>query len=175
MGGLVVKQVCKSSSPSTLSKPEQAYVFARQDPSCAELAKRMEAMVFLATPHRGSDLAGTLNSILRASVAHHSRAYISNIERQSEMLAMLNDTFRHYAPDLTLYSFYESQPTNLRVRSEIIVPRDSAIMGYSDERNAVLNADHRHVCKFQSPSDPNYIAIRDALQNITDAIMRRRM
>lgn len=131
-------------------------------------------MVFLATPHRGSDLATILNNILRASAAHSSRAYIANLDRSSEMLALLNDSFRHYAQNLTLYSFYESQQTNLRVRSEIIVPQDSAVLGYPGERSAVLNADHRHVCKFESRTDPNYIAVRDALQLINDSITRRR-
>jgi hypothetical protein len=131
-------------------------------------------MVFLATPHRGSDLARTLNNILHASIVHHSRSYILNLDRQNELLALLNDAFRHYAPDLMLYSFYESQLTNLRIRSDIIVPRDSAIMGYPEERCAVLTADHRHVCKFESPSNPNYIAVKDALQAITNSITRRR-
>jgi hypothetical protein len=139
-----------------------------------DLAKRMVAIVFLATPHRGSDLAKTLNNTLRASAAHHPRTYISNLDHQNELLALLNDSFRHYAPDVTLYSFYESRETNLRVRSELIVSRDSAIMGYPHERNAVLDADHRHVCKYDSPSDPNYIAVRDALQSITDNILRTR-
>lgn len=148
-------------------------MLARLDPSCSDLVKRIEAMVFLATPHRGSDLAATLNSILRASVAHNSRAYISDLDRPSEMLAMLNDSFRHCAHDLTLYSFYESQETNLRIRSELIVPRESAVMGLPGERATLLNADHRHVCKFEAPSDSSYLAIRNALQTINDAIMKR--
>lgn len=148
-------------------------MLARQDPSCAKFAKRIEAMVFLATPHGGSDLAATLNNILRTSAAHSPRVYLSNLKRSSEMLALLNDSFRHYAQDLILYSFYESQQTNLHIRSELIVPRDSAVMGYPGERSAVLNADHRHVCKFESPSDPNYITVRDTFQFIIDSIMRR--
>jgi len=130
-------------------------------------------MVFLATPHRGSDHAAVLNNILRASVAHNFRAYIANLDRTSEMLALLNDSFRHYAQDLSLYSFYESRETNLLVLPAIIVPQDSAVMGYPGEHSAALIADHRHVCKFETPSDPNYITIRDALQTINDSIMRR--
>jgi hypothetical protein len=130
-------------------------------------------MEFLATPHGGSDLAVTLNNILRTSAPHSPRVYVFNLKRSSEMLALLNDSFRHYAQDLILYSFYESQQTNLHIRSELIVPRDSAVMGYPGERSAVLNADHRHVCKFESPSDPNYITVRDTFQSIIDSIMRR--
>jgi hypothetical protein len=128
-------------------------------------------MIFLATPHKGSDLAQALNNFLRASVAHSSRAYISNLERSSEFLAMMNNTFRHYSQDLTIYSFYETQHINLGV---MIVPRDSAILGYPGERVNLLNADHRGVCKFESPSDSNYIVVRNAFNTINEAIMERR-
>ncbi|OIW25252.1 hypothetical protein CONLIGDRAFT_718123 [Coniochaeta ligniaria NRRL 30616] len=158
MGGLVVKQ---------------AYVLARQDPSCSDLAKRMEAMFFLATPHGGTDLAQTLNNILRVSFALPTRSYISNLSRQNELLSMLTESFRHYASDISLYSFYESRPTDLYARSEVIVPKNSAVMGHHHERHAMLDADHRNVCKFHSPSDPNYIAVREALGSVMDTILGR--
>jgi WD40 repeat protein len=158
MGGLVVKQ---------------AYVIARRDPSFADLAKRMEAMIFLATPHRGSNLAKTLNDILRVSGVLAPRAYISNLDSQNEILSQLNDAFRHYAADVSLYSFYESRPTKLHVHSEIIVAKDSAVLGYHNERHSMLDADHRHVCKFESPSDPNYTAVCGALRSVTGTILDR--
>ncbi|KAK4145230.1 uncharacterized protein C8A04DRAFT_35948 [Dichotomopilus funicola] len=158
MGGLVVKQ---------------AYVLARQDQFSANLAKRMEAMVFLATPHRGTDLAQTLNNILRASATRFPRSFISNLSRQSELLELLNDSFRHYAPDISLFSFYESRPTELYLRSEIIVTKGSAVFGYPNERHAMLDANHRQVCKFESRTDPNYTAVREALRNITKTILER--
>jgi hypothetical protein len=40
-------------------------MMARQDPSCAALASRMSAMVFLATPHRGSEYATYLSNTPR--------------------------------------------------------------------------------------------------------------
>lgn len=130
-------------------------------------------MIFLATPHRGSDHARTLNRILRTSATHSTRPYISNLDRQNELLSLLNDSFRHYASDVSLYSFYESRATNLHIHSEIIVTKDSAVMGYHHERHAVLDADHRNVCKFTSPSDPNYITVREVLQSMTESISRR--
>ncbi|KAL1838860.1 hypothetical protein VTJ49DRAFT_2113 [Mycothermus thermophilus] len=156
MGGLVIKQ---------------AYVLARQDPSSAELAGRMKAMVFLGTPHRGSDLARTLNRILGAFPGRSSRSYISNLSGQNELLGLLNDSFRHFAPDVSLYSFYESRPTNLGLRSEMIVPKESAILGYPAEGIAKLDADHRHICKFESPSDPNYTSVLEVLRNTTKGIL----
>ncbi|KAL8646538.1 MAG: hypothetical protein Q9226_006814 [Calogaya cf. arnoldii] len=86
---------------------------------------------------------------------------------------MLNDSFRHYASDVSLYSFYESRATDLYVRSELIVTKDSAVLGYHHERHAMLDADHRGVCKFESPSDPNYVTVLQALQNLSERILAR--
>ena len=38
----------------------------------------------------------------------------------------------------------------------------------------MLNADHRSICKFQSPDDPNYIALTDAFATINREISQRR-
>lgn len=130
-------------------------------------------MVFLATPHKGSDLAPLLNKVLRFSTSHHPRTYISHLEQSSELLALLNDTFRHYISELILYSFYETQPTSLGLRSAMIVQHESAVLGHPGDRVALLNADHRGVCKFESPADNNYIALRDAFQTINQVVLER--
>jgi hypothetical protein len=149
-------------------------VLARQDPSFADLVKRMEAMVFLSTPHRRSNLAQTLNNTLRASATMSTHSYKSNLSYQNELLSPLNHSFRHHASDVSLYSFCESQATVLYVSSEIIVTKDSAVLGYPHERHAMLDADHRHVCKFESPSDPNYTTFCEALRSVTESILGRR-
>ncbi|OTA67679.1 hypothetical protein K449DRAFT_388472 [Hypoxylon sp. EC38] len=159
MGGLVIKQ---------------AYLLARQDPSCHELASRIYGMVFLATPHRGSDLASTLNNVLRISVAHGPRAYVSSLERSSDALNRINDAFRHYQNDLRLYSFFETQETSVGPGiSSLIVRKESATLGYLGEQVALLNANHRGVCKFQDPSDSNYLTLLDCFSMINASIMKR--
>ncbi|OTA80149.1 hypothetical protein M434DRAFT_86684 [Hypoxylon sp. CO27-5] len=159
MGGLVVKQ---------------AYLLARQDPSCHELASRIHGMVFLATPHRGSDLATTLNNVLRISVAHGPRAYVSSLERSSDALNRINDAFRHHQNDLRLYSFFETQETTIGPgNSALIVRKESATLGYLGEQVALLNANHRGVCKFQDPSDSNYLTLLDCFSMINTSIMKR--
>lgn len=130
-------------------------------------------MLFLATPHRGTNLAQTLNNILRVSASLSPRAYISNLAHQNELLSLLNDTFRHYASDVSLYSFCESRATELYIHSELIVPKESAILGYQNERHAMLDADHRSICKFEKPTDSNYVAVRDALANMAGVILKR--
>ena len=44
--------------------------------------------------------------------------------------------------------------------------------GLPGEKIQPLNADHRHVCKFESRLDSNYADIRNALSKIIDEIER---
>jgi len=120
-------------------------------------------MVFLATPHRGADIAALLSNMLKASVLHGEKPFVADLERNSITISSINEEFRHYAHDLQLLSFYETLKTNLGVSSSLIVSQDSATLGYPNERSALLNATHRSICKFESPIDSNYISLRNAL------------
>ena len=46
----------------------------------------------------------------------------------------------------------------------MILEKDSSVLGYPGETSKALNADHHNVCKYDSPRDPNYIIVRNALQ-----------
>jgi hypothetical protein len=70
-----------------------------------------------------------------------------------------------------LWSFYETLPLrSTGVISRIIVDRHSATLGYHNEEIAGLDADHRQVCKFDTPDDPNYKLLRNALLTAVDMI-----
>jgi len=131
-------------------------------------------MVFLATPHRGSDYATVLNNIVRLSAAHGPRQYISSIERCSSSLVRINDAFRHFSNDLILYSYFETKELSLGIGgSLLVVQKDSAVTGLPGERVSMMDADHRSICKFTSPDDPNYVVLTDALANINRELSRR--
>lgn len=42
--------------------------------------------------------------------------------------------------------------------------------GLPEERVQLLNADHRHVCKFKDPLDNNYVTLRNAFVSTIDQI-----
>ncbi|KAI1177574.1 hypothetical protein F4777DRAFT_541485 [Nemania sp. FL0916] len=153
MGGCVVKK---------------AYILARQDITCKALAERIHSMFFLATPHRGSDLAGILQSMLM--VAWGTKPFVNDLLPNCSILAEINDTFRHYAADLRLWSFYETLPVKMMVVSKLVVEKYSATLGYGNEEISSMDADHRHVCKFNSATDPNYRKLRNALTTAIDMI-----
>lgn len=53
----------------------------------------------------------------------------------------------------------------------MILEKESSILGYPGETSKALNADHHNVCKFDSPEDPNYITVRNALGSIVGKII----
>ena len=146
MGGLVIKK---------------AYILARQYEEFKSLANQVRSIFFIATPHRGSDLAHALSKILAA--APGARPFVSDLHRNS--LA----TPQH-CQDLQLYSFYETLPTNYGFGKGLIVEKDLATLGYSNERTMYLNANHREVVKFDSPNDPNYLTVRNALALVIESL-----
>ena len=54
----------------------------------------------------------------------------------------------------------------------LIVDPDSATLTYRGEKQIPMNADHRSICKFGTPSDPNYVNIRDALVSTVDDLCK---
>ena len=155
MGGLVIKK---------------AYMLARQDAAYEALSKRFHTIYFLATPHRGSGLAKLLNNILQ--IAYSSRAYVADLEQGSGAIQSINDEFRQYSADIDLWSFYETQKLSRGVFSTLIVDPDSATLGYREEKQMPMNADHRSICKFETPTDPNYVILRNALMSTVNSISK---
>lgn len=155
MGGLVIKK---------------AHMLARQGAAYKALTERFHTIYFLATPHRGSDSAKLLNNILH--IAYSSRAYVADLERGSGAIQSINDEFRNYSADIDLWSFYETQKLKIGVLSTLIVDPESATLGYREEKQMPMNADHRSICKFETPTDPNYVILRNALASSVQSISK---
>jgi hypothetical protein len=155
MGGLVIKK---------------AYILAKRDPTYHSISDRFHTLFFIATPHRGADSARLLSNLLRAA-SLGSQPYLVDLRRNSASTESINDEFRHICDRLRLYSFYETVPTNLGMNSTLLVEKDSAILGYVRERTAYINADHRGVCKFDTPESPNYLILRNAFVSTIDEIL----
>lgn len=85
------------------------------------IIKAVSAITFLATPHRGTNLAMTLNRILQSTVVSNTKQYISDLARNSFQLQKLNEQFRHIAPSLDIISFYETQPTTIGLKVTRVV------------------------------------------------------
>jgi hypothetical protein len=122
IGGLVIEKAC---------------TLAQQDSLFQSTRKRIQAIFFLGTPHRGASLSQTLTYIIRASGAK-KQGICCRCTHQSAFLQSINEDSRHCIEGIQLTSLYESKPINIIAGSEIIVPQDSATLGYPQEGTACL-------------------------------------
>lgn len=152
MGGLVIKR---------------AYILANQKEEFHSIARRVQAIFFLATPHRGADLAQLLTKIL--NLTSGARPFVADLHRNSLATQSINDEFPQYSQNLQLFSFYETITTGYGVGKSLIVDKDLATLGYPNERTAYLNANHRNVCKYQDETDPNYQTVRNTLASTIES------
>lgn len=96
------------------------------DPEYKRIVEAISAIIFLSTPHRGTNLAETLNRILQASIISSSKQFISELTKNSSTLQKLNEQFRHIAPKLDIVSFYETQMTPIGInKNKIVQPQRS--------------------------------------------------
>lgn len=147
MGGLVAKR---------------ALILSKQTPVYEETASRIKAIIFIATPHAGSNLVGILEKLFR--LCSGLKPYLEDLGRNSDMVQAINAEFPSHSMDLLLHSFYETRPLNVGGFSEVmIVPKVDAVLNYPHEQSALLYGDHRSICKFSSVQDSSFIAIWQAL------------
>jgi hypothetical protein len=73
---------------------------------------QVRGMLFLGTPHRGSDLASTLDNILSAFSLNKGH-YVKELDRMALSLRDINQQFPSVCGGLRLASLYETKETPL--------------------------------------------------------------
>ena len=96
---------------------------------------------------------------------------MEDLKPTSAMIQSINNDFPRYSKNLQLLSFYETLETWVG-SSRMIVNQKSATLGYMNERRMPLNKNHRGVCKFDKPTDSDFIALRNALSRTVDLILK---
>ncbi len=158
MGGLVVKK---------------AYILGQNDDNYRDIVQSSRAILFLSTPHRGTNLAEALNRILAVSIFNHSaKQYIAELKQNSPTIHDINEQFRNIAPKLQIVSFFETQVTAVGPKKMMVLEKDSSILGYPGEISKPLDADHHNVCKYASQQDPNYISVRNVLKSLISRLRK---
>ncbi|TRX93965.1 hypothetical protein FHL15_005043 [Xylaria flabelliformis] len=154
MGGLVFKK---------------AFIHGLLNDEFRDIVSMIKSVLFLATPHRGTDLAETLNKILTGSIFGHSpKDYVMELARKSPTIDELNESFRHHASKLRIFSFYETLSTAIGPFSTMVLEKNTAVLGYPRETPQPLSANHHGVCKFQSREDANYLSVLGALRSVVE-------
>lgn len=62
-------------------------------------------------------------------MSHESKAYVNDLIPNSGAIQAINDEFRHVYQGSHIWSFFETLKTNLVIRQEMIVKKDSATIG----------------------------------------------
>ncbi|TLD25152.1 hypothetical protein PspLS_05891 [Pyricularia sp. CBS 133598] len=126
-------------------------------------------IVFMGTPHRGSDLASwglILTSLINSASLGTgiNKELLKTLKVDSEMLAGISSQFVHRATPLKIRTFTEQQVQ--RPLNTLVVPPSSAIIGLPNEIVLPLNANHRSMCRFGSSDSENYRIVEETLMEI---------
>ncbi|KAG8528983.1 uncharacterized protein KY384_006672 [Bacidia gigantensis] len=83
----------KYIDPNRRAPPElilkQAYILGKSDKRYTQLVSQVQGMVFLSTPHKGSNYARTLNNILSAAPTASPKMYIKDLELNSTSIQVV--------------------------------------------------------------------------------------
>lgn len=137
MGGLVIKQLLREASSTSTEY--------------RGIVTSIKGLVFLATPHTGSDLASLatyLQTLLRITPAAEELA------AHAPALRDLNRWFRNNAAELGLRVkvFFETRP----FLGVLVVNASSADPGLANVTPVPIDADHVSICKPTGPTDVVY-------------------
>jgi protein SERAC1 len=158
LGGIVVKDaLCRSSR----AKSHLNAIFP------ATLG-----IIFLGTPHRGSETAslGTIDfEISKLFFKKPDIQVLRALEVNSETLDRIDTTFREIISErsIKIYSFRE---TLLSKGGVLVVQQHSYRLGVDQEVTNVIPADHRNMVKFRWKDDPGYKRVAAVLKRWVDDI-----
>ncbi|KAJ5989703.1 hypothetical protein N7481_004913 [Penicillium waksmanii] len=148
---------------------EQACIQGIKDSQYQSLIRSTFAMIFLATPHHGSEVADLMDDAIRKmSLGFFLKPYVTELRSDSNVLNRIDKNFLSSLPGITIASFYETRGVPLT--SRMVVKKSSATLGRAGEIIMPLNTDHHMICKYRSRCDGNYIAFLCVLRKmIVDA------
>ena len=156
MGGLVVKEMLLHAADGRAGY--------------GEFATATRGVVFLATPHTGSDVV-TKAVVKALGVAYRKTPAVVALERNGAHLRQLNIRYRNWATDHKVAIghriFYETQPT----RGVHVVDAGSADPGIPGQAPIPVDANHIDICKPTDRSDLVYGQIKRFITSIRDTLI----
>jgi predicted alpha/beta hydrolase family esterase len=150
-GGLLVKQLLRSAVD--LHKA-----------SWSAIAEQTKGVVFLSTPHSGSEKANWLKhmtAVLGATVT------LNELKEHDPHLRNLNYWYRSNAKALGIVTevYYEQQST----KGLLIVDETSSDPGIDQVVPMPWDADHLTICKFSTREEPLYLRLRQFIESFLTA------
>ncbi|KAK6359321.1 hypothetical protein TWF696_000482 [Orbilia brochopaga] len=158
LGGIVVKTALV-----------EAYLIQDYQPILAQTI----GIIFLGTPHNGSSMASVAEIgakiagvVLPDAIMPKNRSLIKSLRKDSSRLFETAGRFANICGAMKIYSMYESMPTVGGVK---VVERESAVLNLGKIETQVMldGTNHRTMCRYQGPTDQNYLAVLDAIKKLT--------
>ncbi|THC99933.1 hypothetical protein EYZ11_000631 [Aspergillus tanneri] len=160
LGGLVVKRAliyCRNVSNEKIEHLRSVYVSTY-------------GILFLGTPHNGSDVAkwGLLlqnicSAVLPRKFVETSPHLVKALRTNNETLQNINSLFAEIMGRFHIYFFHETLSTDVKGTREVIVDESSAAPYAEGVERMGIESDHRNMCKFEEDSSPGYEAVAEAL------------
>jgi hypothetical protein len=156
LGGLVCEQALLVSNK------------AGADTRLRSVAEFTRGIVFMGTPHRGSDLASWGHNLAKHLSRFRSvnRKLVKTLEVDSDILRAVEEDFQKmvltpgYLTKIKVFCFYEEIGMTGFGK---IVSKDSAIL--PQYPNASIHANHRGMTQFKGANDSGYVAVSSLLSN----------
>ncbi|EFR01669.1 hypothetical protein MGYG_04672 [Nannizzia gypsea CBS 118893] len=159
-GGLLVKQVASYIIPLIITVLHLVPEF--KDAEILDIRASTKAIIFLGTPHRGSNLA-KFGEALRKIASFTGFGTNPRIIRllhwdNPDLKASHNDFMQQWNQDKFLVrTFQEGLPFEpLNGILGKVVPDESSLLGDPRENARYINANHRDMCRFTGRDDPGY-------------------
>ena len=135
------------------------------------LVAAIKSVIFMGTPHRGSDAANwskILGRLANIPMLGSIRTdLLEDIRPKSELLMNISSDFVERGAGLSIFSIYERKfiPGLLN----LVVDKDSAILNQQNETPMPIEADHRTMCRFLSSNSEEYALVFDCLSELYPA------
>ncbi|PPJ52932.1 hypothetical protein CBER1_11665 [Cercospora berteroae] len=133
------------------------------------LLQRLRGIVFLGTPHNGSevaDLAAVFGNIVTVCYDGAIRTErLKNLRCNARSLSEVNQNFREIVGTLETVSFYEARPT--APLNKIIIDKSAATLRGTHSRLVELSVDHIQLCQTAGRDPGHYEKVFEALNDLT--------
>ncbi|KAM5509938.1 hypothetical protein FOXYSP1_12904 [Fusarium oxysporum f. sp. phaseoli] len=166
LGGILVKEMLALSSTSNT-------------PTHKRVIESTAAIIFLATPHRGSPELSAIGEWARSMLSNlkfqTTSAILDTLGLKTTDLERAHEAFCRlwHQYDFQVKTFQESfglTGIDLGVLGNKVVPHESSLIGDPREHAETLQANHKQMTRFSSAQDPNYIKVSGEIESFYKAI-----
>ena len=158
LGGLVLKDALRRSWRADASEADLKTVY-----------DSTKAIIFMGTPHRGSDYApwGIIaRNIAVAAGFDANDRLLKDLRADSTMLDLLRDEFGKMLREekFRVYTFSEGKGLKgVQGLTTKVVGDESSALNDGKERRDIINANHMEMCRFSGAKDSGYRKVKNAL------------